>query len=209
LPPSFVLSAMVVLRRLDTLAAFAGSRGIRPAPGLKLLPCDAHYRVGLSKLLPAADVQRFAQRYVALSVLARRHHLNSGSLARYLTEAGTPPLSIPSRKMLVEAARRRNVPVRKQRWTEHRLPVGTALGRQAYAACPPKTPFRVSNASPVPRGPTRPSISGSLYFLYQPDRDFYAAFTAQRLPLTAWQRRGRCCFWPRGRCRGLDLVLID
>jgi hypothetical protein len=55
----------------------------------------AEYRNGFSKLLPTADVQRFADDYVATSVLAKRFHLDSGSLARYLKESGTPLLGIP------------------------------------------------------------------------------------------------------------------
>ena len=60
-----------------------------------ILHTTAEYRNGFSKLLPATDVQRFAEDYVATSVLARRFHLNSGSLARYLKESGTPLLAIP------------------------------------------------------------------------------------------------------------------
>jgi hypothetical protein len=98
----------------------------------------AEYRNGFSKLLPAADVQRFADDYVATSVLAKRFHLDSGSLARYLKESGTPLLGIPlpdpgkyyayflrkevaaqiqmpSRRMLREAALRRIVAARKKK----------------------------------------------------------------------------------------------
>jgi len=60
-----------------------------------ILHIMAEYRNGLSKLLPAADVQRFAEGYVATSALAKRYHLDSGSLARYLRESGTPLLAIP------------------------------------------------------------------------------------------------------------------
>ena len=60
-----------------------------------ILHTAAEYRNGLSKLLPAADVQRFAASYVATSVLARRFHLHSGSFARHLKESGTPLLAIP------------------------------------------------------------------------------------------------------------------
>ena len=55
----------------------------------------AEYRVGLSKLLTASDVQRFGELYVATSVLAKRSHLNSGSLARHLKELGIPLLAVP------------------------------------------------------------------------------------------------------------------
>src|SRR5205807_195924 len=54
----------------------------------------AEYGNGHSKLLPAADVHRFAEGYVATSVLARRFHLHSGSFARHLNESGTPLLAI-------------------------------------------------------------------------------------------------------------------
>ena len=60
-----------------------------------ILHTAAEYRNGFSKLLPAADVQRFAEGYVATSVLAKRFHLDSGSLARHLKESGTPLLAIP------------------------------------------------------------------------------------------------------------------
>ena len=58
-----------------------------------ILHITAEYRNGFSKLLPAADVQRFAEGYVATSVLAKRFHLDSGSLARYLKESGTQLLA--------------------------------------------------------------------------------------------------------------------
>ena len=45
--------------------------------------------------MPTVDVQRFAARYVATSVLARRFHLHSGSFARHLKESGTALLAIP------------------------------------------------------------------------------------------------------------------
>ena len=41
------------------------------------------------------DVQRFAELYVATSVLAKRFRLNSGAFARYLKESGTPLLVVP------------------------------------------------------------------------------------------------------------------
>ena len=60
-----------------------------------ILHTTAEYRNGLSKLLPAADVRHFEEGYVATSVLARRFHLRSGSLARHLKESVTPLLAIP------------------------------------------------------------------------------------------------------------------
>jgi len=112
----------------------------------------AEYRFGLSKLLAAADVQRFAEGYVATSVLARRFHLDSGSLTRYLKESGTTLLAIPipdagkehafflrkevaaqiqmpSRRMVREAARRRILAARKEKWVEYRQAKEGALGR--------------------------------------------------------------------------------
>jgi hypothetical protein len=115
------------------------------------LRAAAEYRFGRSKLLPAADVQRFAELYVATSVLAKRFRLNSVAFARYLRESGTPllvvPLSdkrkehafflhkdvvaqiqIPSRRMLKDHAQRRAEAVRKQRWAEYRQARETASG---------------------------------------------------------------------------------
>jgi hypothetical protein len=117
-----------------------------------ILHTTAEYRNGLSKLLPAVDVQRFAEDYVATSVLAKRFHLDSGSLARYLKESGTPVLAIPlpdagkyyafflrkdvaaqiqipSRKMLRETALRRIVATRKKKWAEYRQAREIALGK--------------------------------------------------------------------------------
>ncbi len=126
-----------------------------------LVHTTAEYRNGFSKLLPAADVQYFAESYVATSVLAKRFHLHSGSLACYLKESGTPLLAIPipdagkghacflrkdlaaqmqlpSREMLREHARRRNETARKKEWAEYRLARETALGkpmRRVRARC--------------------------------------------------------------------------
>ena len=117
-----------------------------------ILHTTAEYRNGLSKLLPAVDVQRFAAAYVATSVLARRFHLHSGSFARHLNESGTPLLAVPipdvgkycafflhkdvaaqiqvpSRRMLREAAERRIVAARKKNWADYREAKETALGK--------------------------------------------------------------------------------
>ncbi|HYM74853.1 MAG TPA: hypothetical protein VE377_02655 [Candidatus Dormibacteraeota bacterium] len=117
-----------------------------------ILHITAEYRNGFSKLLPAADVQRFAAGYVATSVLAKRFHLDSGSLARYLKESGTPLLAIPipdagkghafflgkdvaasiqlpSRWMLREEAKRRIKVARKTEWAEYRLAKEIAVGK--------------------------------------------------------------------------------
>ena len=117
-----------------------------------ILHITAEYRNGFSKLLPAVDVQRFAEGYVATSVLAKRFHLDSGSLARYLKESGTPLLGIPlpdpgnyyafflrkdvaaqiqlpSRRMLREEAARRIKDARKKKWAEYRLARETSSGK--------------------------------------------------------------------------------
>jgi hypothetical protein len=117
-----------------------------------ILHTAAEYRNGLSKLVPATDVQHFAESYVATSVLARRFHLHSGSLVRHLKESGTPLLAIPipdageyfafflhkdlatqvqipTRRMLREAAQRRIVAARKRKWAEYRQAKEAALAR--------------------------------------------------------------------------------
>jgi hypothetical protein len=127
-------------------------RQIRGLVEQNVLRAAAEYRFGLSKLLPAADVERFAEGYVAVSVLARRSRLSSRSLVRYLRESGTPLLAIPlldrgrgcafflskdvatqiqipSRRMLREAAQRRIVADRKKKWAECRQAKETALGK--------------------------------------------------------------------------------
>ena len=126
-----------------------------------ILHTTAEYRNGFSRLVPAAEVHRFAEGYVATSVLAKRFHLDSGSLARYLKELGTPLLAIPlpdagkyyafflrkdvaaqiqipSRKMLRETALHRIIASRKKKWAEYRQAKETALGkpmRQVRANC--------------------------------------------------------------------------
>ena len=49
-----------------------------------LLHDAVEYQFSLSKLLSAADVQRFAESYVAISALAKRSHVHTASLVRYL-----------------------------------------------------------------------------------------------------------------------------
>jgi len=94
----------------------------------------------------------FAEHYVATSVLAKRFHLNSGSLARHLKESGTRLLAIPladfgwrhafflrkdvaaqiqlpSRRMLREEAQRRIKVARKKKWAEYRLAREISLGK--------------------------------------------------------------------------------
>jgi len=125
---------------------------IRAMVAQRILRAPAGYRSGLSKLVPAADIQRFAERYVATSVLARHFHLNSGSLARYLRELGAPLLAIPSpdagkghafflrkdvaartelpsRRTLRKQAQLRIKASKKKFWAKRRLAKEIALGR--------------------------------------------------------------------------------
>jgi hypothetical protein len=125
---------------------------IRSMVAQGLLSPPTGYRAGVSKLVPAAEVQCFAERYVAISVLARQFHLNSGSLARYLRGSGTPLLAIPwpdagkshafflrkdiaartqlpSRGMLRKLGQLRIKAYKRKRWEQYRLAKETALGR--------------------------------------------------------------------------------
>jgi hypothetical protein len=131
-------------------AALLGVRTdvIRALVDRGFLTASAVFRNGFAKLIPAQQVQQFAERYVATSILARRFHLNSGSLSRCLKESGTPLLAIPipsgrghtfflrkdvaaqmqfpSRRMLKEHAQHRIKADRKKRWAEDRLAKETA-----------------------------------------------------------------------------------
>ena len=130
-----------------------------------ILQTTAEYRNGFSKLLPATDVQHFAEYYEATSVLARRFHLNSRSLAYYLKELGTPLLAIPipdsgkghafflhkdvaaqiqlpSRRMLREQAQRRIEAAHKKKWEEYRA------GREPPWVSPCDEPGRIVVAAP-------------------------------------------------------------
>ena len=60
-----------------------------------ILSAPPEYRSGPSKLVPAAQIQRFAEQYVSTTVLLRRFNVNGSSLARYLKESGTPRLAVP------------------------------------------------------------------------------------------------------------------
>jgi len=127
-------------------------REIRGLVAGGILHDAAEYQFGLSKLLSAAEVQRLAENYVAISALAKRHRLNTIALFRYLSELGTPLLSvplpekgtrhasflrrdvvshirIPTPKALREAAEIRIVAERKKRWAEFRLAKEAALGK--------------------------------------------------------------------------------
>ncbi len=116
------------------------------------LTASAGFRNGFARLIPAKEVQQFAERYVSTSILARRFHLNSGSLSRHLKESGTSLLAIPipatgrghafflpkdvaariqlpSQGILSEQAQRRITADRKKRWAEYRLAKETASGK--------------------------------------------------------------------------------
>jgi hypothetical protein len=60
-----------------------------------LLTAADGFRNGFARLIPAKEVQQFAEQYVATSILAKQFNLNGGALARYLRESGTPLLAIP------------------------------------------------------------------------------------------------------------------
>lgn len=124
---------------------------IRSLTNQRVLTASGPVRNGFARLIPAKEIQQFAERYVATSILAKRFHLNSGSLSRYLRESGTPLLAIPfpdsergqtffiqndvatqiqlpSREMLREAALRRIMARRKKQWAEYRQAKEAALG---------------------------------------------------------------------------------
>src|SRR5206468_2854878 len=60
-----------------------------------ILSTSAGNRTGPSKLIPAAEIQCFAEQYVSATVLSRRFNINGSSLARYLKESVTPLLAVP------------------------------------------------------------------------------------------------------------------
>jgi hypothetical protein len=129
-----------------------GTDVIRGLANQGLLTASAGFRNGFAQLIPAKEVQQFAESHVATSILARRFHLHSGSLSRYLRESNTPMLAIPiadsgthhalflrkevatqiqfpSRKMLREHAQRRIKAYRKKCWAEYRLTKEIASGK--------------------------------------------------------------------------------
>jgi len=113
---------------------------------------SAGFRNGFAKLIPAGEVQQFADRYVATSILAKRFDLHSGSLSRYLKDSGISLLAIsrpaserghtfflpkdvaariqlPSQGVLREQAQRRVKADRKKRWAEYRLAKEASSGK--------------------------------------------------------------------------------
>lgn len=53
------------------------------------------WRNGFAKLIPATDVQQFAEKHVAAPVLAKLLQLEVRLLRPFLSRAGTPVLAIP------------------------------------------------------------------------------------------------------------------
>lgn len=78
-------------------ASALGVKGsvIRAMVAQRILSSPAGYRCGLSKLIPAADIQRFAEHYVAAAVVAKRFNLSTWSFTRYLEESGKAALAVP------------------------------------------------------------------------------------------------------------------
>jgi hypothetical protein len=62
---------------------------------LGILSGPAGCQRGRSKLVAAADIQRFSNQYVGLRALARHLHVTGCRLARYLRKSGTPMLAVP------------------------------------------------------------------------------------------------------------------
>jgi hypothetical protein len=79
-------AAAVLEVRTDVIRALTNRGHLAASPG---------FRNGFAKLIPAKEVQQFAERYLAISILAGRSHIDSGSLARYLKQSGIPLLAIP------------------------------------------------------------------------------------------------------------------
>jgi hypothetical protein len=141
------------LNRTEAAALLGvGTDVIRGLANQGLLTSSTGFRNGFANLVPAKEVQQFAERHVATSILAKRFHLHSGSLSRYLRESGTPLLAIPipdsekhfalflrkdiaaqiqlpSRKMLSDHAQRRIKAYRQKCWAEYRLAKETASGK--------------------------------------------------------------------------------
>ena len=78
-------------------ASILGTRTevIRGLVAQGILTTPAEYRLGLSRLVPAAGVRRFAERYVSTKVLARRFGVAVSSVACCLKKSGVQVLSIP------------------------------------------------------------------------------------------------------------------
>jgi hypothetical protein len=68
---------------------------IRGMVAQRIFSAPAGNRPGPSKLVRAAEIQRFAEQYVSATVLGRRFNINGTLLARYLKESGTPLINLP------------------------------------------------------------------------------------------------------------------
>jgi len=116
------------------------------------LTASGSFRNGFARFVPNKEVHQFAEQYVAIPTLARKFHLNSGSLLRHLRESRIPllqipipdagkghafflckdvaaQLQIPSNRMLKQQAQRRIKIYRKKRWAEYRQAKEIALGK--------------------------------------------------------------------------------
>ena len=117
--------------------------------GVLTAPTD--FETAFPRLIPAKEVQQFAEHYVATDP-RQTPQSQQWFACRHLRESGTPLLAIPipepgkghasflqkdvaariqlpSRKMLREAAQRRIVDARKKQWAEYRQAREAALGK--------------------------------------------------------------------------------
>lgn len=120
------------------VASMLGTRreAIRGLVAQGILSAPTEYRPGLSKLVPAGDIQRFAQQYVPANLLAKRLNTTSRRVGRYLKESGTPVLAIsvpgkgPTLFLCKEIAA--NVQIPPARWPETtKHPLQVAAGTLA------------------------------------------------------------------------------
>jgi len=70
---------------------------IRGLVELRILAGPTACQRGRSKLVVAADVQRFSNQYVGVNALARHLHVTDCWLRRYFKKSGTPMLAVPKR----------------------------------------------------------------------------------------------------------------
>jgi len=114
-----------------------------------LLTASPGFRNGFARLLPAKEVQQFAERYVATSILARRSHLDSGSLTRYLKESEIPLLAIP----LPDAERGHASFLRKDVAAQIQLPSPWMLREQAQRRIVARRKRGVGQSTGKPKKP--------------------------------------------------------
>lgn len=108
-------------------ASILGTRGaaIRALVAQGILSSPNEYRFGLSKLVPAGEVQRFAEQYVSANVLARRFHVPTRWASQYLEQLGVRVLvfSVPGYRALFvpeEIATRVRIPPQQRSRSENR-----------------------------------------------------------------------------------------